>query len=101
MDVLDVVVQDSEVHSLDVDLRQEFPEEGMSCKVLGCGDRHYSSYLHTGNTGGGSMLEKCYYTAVIHVTIGRSKSGTLHIISTENIKEKQRLHRKGPSIIRL
>lgn len=41
MDVLDVEVQDSEVHSLDVDLRQEFPEEGMSCQVPECGDGHY------------------------------------------------------------
>lgn len=43
MDVLDVEVKDNEGLSLDVDLRHEFPEMGMTCQVPGCEYIHYSS----------------------------------------------------------
>lgn len=43
MDVLEVEVRESDVLSLDRDLRQEFPDGGMKCQVPECGDKHYSS----------------------------------------------------------
>jgi hypothetical protein len=36
MNVLEVNVSDQEVESLNDDLRMEWPDEGMSCPVLGC-----------------------------------------------------------------
>lgn len=43
MDVLEVEVKESEVLSLDKDLREEFPDGGMKSQVPGCGDKRYSS----------------------------------------------------------
>lgn len=44
MDILTVDVQEKEILGLNDDLREEFPEGGMTCRVQSCPDsRHFSS----------------------------------------------------------
>ena len=47
MDILETEVNFRELQSLDNDLRETFPEGGMTCKVLQCPDREKLFKEHT------------------------------------------------------
>lgn len=101
MDVLEVEVKESEVLSLDKDLRQEFPDGGMKCQVQvpGCGDKRYSSLASHRKHWRRSHVKESFFFTVNLVGIGRLRNATSFIITIRNIKGSRDSRRKLHSTI--